>query len=66
MFDDSLDTNPSQTGATHQKAHGSKREQCMFDDEREITSSYGLQIFSTSNVHYYKCNVKIWKILGVI
>ena len=23
-------------------------------------------IFSTSNVHYYNCNVKFWKILGVI
>ena len=40
--------------------------QCMFDDEREIASSYGLQIFSTSNVHYYNCNVKFWKILRVI
>ena len=46
MCDESLDTHPSQTGATHQKARGSEREQCMFDDEREIASSYGLQIFS--------------------
>ena len=38
----------------------------MFDDEREIASSYGLQIFSMSNVHDYNCNVKFWKILGVI
>ena len=44
----------------------SEREQCMFDDEREIASSYDLQFFSTCNVHYYNCNVKIWKILGVI
>ena len=44
----------------------SEREQCMFDDEREIASSYSLQIFSTFNVHYYNCHVKIWKILGVI
>ena len=35
----------------------------MFDDEREIASSYGLQFFSTSNMHYYNCNVKFWKIL---
>ena len=34
MFDESLDTHPSQTGATHKKARGSEREQCMFDDER--------------------------------
>ena len=27
------------------------REKCMFDDEREIASSYGLQIFPTFNVH---------------
>ena len=46
MFDQSLDTHPSQTGATHEKARGSEREQCMFDDEQEIASSYGLQIFS--------------------
>ena len=51
MFDESLDTHPSQTGATHYKARGSEREQCMFDDERDIASSYNLQIFSTSNVH---------------
>ena len=51
MCDESLDTHPSQTGATHQKARGSEREQCMFDDEREIASSYGLQIFSPSNMH---------------
>ena len=44
MFDESLDTQPSQTGATHYKAHGSEREQCMFDDERKIAYSYGLQI----------------------
>ena len=40
-----------QTKATHLKACGSEREQCMFDDEREITSPYGLQFFSTINVH---------------
>ena len=66
MFDESLDTHPSQTGATHKKAGGSEREQCMFDDEQEIASSYGLQFFSMSNVHYHNCNVKFWKILGVI
>ena len=66
MFDESLDTHPLQTGATHEKDCGSEREQCMFDDEREIASSYGLQIFSTSNVHYYNCNVKFLKIPGVI
>ena len=66
MFDERLDTHPSQTGATRQKIRGSEREQCMFDDEREIASSYDLQIFSTSNVHYYKCHVKFWKIQGVI
>ena len=66
LFDKSLDTHPSQTGATRYKVRGSEREQCMFDDEQEIASSYGLQIFSTFNVHYYNCNVKIWKILGVI
>ena len=42
-----------------------EREHCMFDDEREIASSYGLQFLSTSNMHYYNCNVKFWKILGV-
>ena len=46
MFDESLDTHPSQTGATHYKVHGSERKQCMFDNEPEIASSYGLQIFS--------------------
>ena len=51
MFYKSLDTPPSQTGATHLKARGSEREQCMFDDEREIASSYGLQQFFTFNVH---------------
>ena len=66
MFDESLDKHPSQTGATHKKAHGSEREQCMFDDELEIASSYGLQFFSTFNVQYYNYNVKFWKILGVI
>ena len=66
MFDERLDTHPSQTVATHLKARGFESEQCMFDDEREIASSYGLHIFSTSNVHYYNCNVKSWKILGVI
>ena len=66
MFDERLDTHPSQTGATRQKVRGSERDKCMFDDEREIASSYGLQFFSTSNVHYYNCNVKFWKILGVI
>ena len=45
MFDESLDTHPSQTGATHENPRGSEREQCMFDDEWEIASSYGLQIF---------------------
>ena len=65
MFDESLDTHPSQTGATRYKVRGSEREQCMFDDEREIACSYGLQIFSMSNVHYFNCNVKFWKILGV-
>ena len=39
------DTHPSQTEATHLKARGSEREQCMFDDEREIAFSYGLQFF---------------------
>ena len=48
------------------EARGSEREQCMFDDEREIASSYDLQIFSMSNVHYYNCNVNFPKILGVI
>ena len=66
MFEESLDTHSYRTGATHKKARGSKREQCMFDDERDIASSYGLQFFSMSNMHYYNCNVKIWKILGVI
>ena len=46
MFDERLDTHPSQTGATGQKVRGSEREQRMFDDEREIAFSYGLQIFS--------------------
>ena len=66
MFDKSLDTHPSQTRATHYKARGSEREKCMFDDEREIDSSYGLQFFSTSNMHYYNYNVKFLKILGII
>ena len=66
MFDELLDTHPSQTGATLYKVRGSEMEQCMFDDERDIASSYGLQMFSTSNMHYYNCNVKFWKILGVI
>ena len=66
MFYESLDTDPSQTGATHLKVPGSETEQCMFDDEPEIASSYGLQFFPTFNVHYYNCNVKFWKILGVI
>ena len=39
------DTHPSQTEATHYKARVSETEQCMFDDEREIASPYGLQIF---------------------
>jgi len=51
MFDEILETHHSQTGATHQKARGSEREQCMFDDERKIASPYGLQIFSTCNMH---------------
>ena len=51
MFDGSLDTHPSHMGATHYKARGSEREQCMFVDEREIASAYGLQIFSTFNMH---------------
>ena len=51
LFDESLDTHPSQTGETHSMACGSEREQCMFGDEREIASSYGLQFFSTCNVH---------------
>ena len=38
----------------------------MFDDEQEIASSYGLEIFSTSNMHYYNYNVKFLKILGII
>ena len=66
MFDESLDTHPSQTGATHYEARGSEREQCMFDDEREIASCYALHFFPTSTMHYYNCNVKFWKILGVI
>ena len=66
MFDESLDTHPSQTGATHEKARGSEREQCLFDDEWEIASPYGLQFFSTFNMHYYNCNKNILKILGVI
>ena len=66
MFDERLDTDPSQIGATRYKVRGSEREQCMFDDEREIASSYGLQFFSMFNMHYYNCHVKIWKILGVI
>ena len=44
MFDESLDTHPLQTEETHLKARGSEREQCMFDDEREIATSYGLEI----------------------
>ena len=51
MFDERLDTHPSQTGATRYKVRGSEREQCMFDDEREIASSYGLQIFPKFHVH---------------
>ena len=35
MFDENLDTHPSQTGATHYKACGAEREQCMFDDKWE-------------------------------
>ena len=31
-----------------------RREQCMFDDEWQIASCYGLQKFSTCNVHWYK------------
>ena len=42
---------PSQIRATHYKARGSEREQCMFDDEGEIASSYGLQNVCTCNVH---------------
>ena len=45
MFDECLDTHPAQTGATRSKVRRSEREQCMFDDEWEIASSYGLQIF---------------------
>src|SRR5215216_2344090 len=59
-------THTSQTGATHYKARGFEREQCMFVDERETAPSYGLQFFSTCNVHYCNSNVKFWKILGVI
>ena len=33
------------------KAHGSEWEECMFDDEREIVSTYGLQNFTTCNLH---------------
>ena len=43
-----------QTGASLKKARGSEREQCMFDDEWEIASSYSLQKFSTCNLHWYK------------
>ena len=39
---------------------------CLVTNGRYIASSYGLQFFSTSNMHYYNCNVKFWKILGVI
>ena len=42
MFDERLDTDPSQIGATGYKVRGSEREQCMFDDEQEIAYSYGL------------------------
>ena len=45
LFDESLDTHPSQNKATHKKPRGSEREQSMFDDEREIASSYDLQFF---------------------
>ena len=38
-------TPPSQTRPTHWKARGSEREQCMFDDEREIDSSYSFKFF---------------------
>ena len=43
MCDENLDTDPSQTEETHQKARRSEWEQCMFDDEWAIASSYGLQ-----------------------
>ena len=45
ILDERLDTLPSQTGATRLKVRGSEREQCMFDDGRELASSYGLQFF---------------------
>ena len=45
LFDESLDTYAAHTQAPHYKARGSEREQCMFDDEWEIASSYGLQFF---------------------
>ena len=51
MFDEHLDTHPSQTGATREKARGSKREQCMFDDERVVASSYGHKKISTVNMN---------------
>ena len=57
MFDERLDTRPSQTGATNLKARGSEREQCMFDDEQEIASSYGLQIFPMFNVQLSCANL---------
>ena len=45
MFDESFDTHLSQIGASHEKTRGSEREQCMFDDEPALASSYDPDFF---------------------
>ena len=50
-FDESFDTYLSEIGASHEKTRGSEREQCMFDEEPAVASSYGFETFSTVNMH---------------
>ena len=51
LFDESFDTHLSQIGASDEKTRGSEREQCMFDDEPALASSYDPKFFSTINMH---------------
>ena len=51
QFDESFGTDLSQIGASHEKTRGFEREQCMFDDEPALASSYDPEFFSTVNMH---------------
>jgi hypothetical protein len=66
LFDESFDTHLSQDGASNEKTHGSQREQCMFDDEPTLASSYDLEFFSTVNMYYCNGHVNFLKFLVFI